>query len=34
MNNQTTTLEQAAENWIKNTSQHLSVKNGFITGAN
>ena len=27
------TLEEAANNWIKNTSEFLSVKNGFIEGA-
>jgi hypothetical protein len=27
------TLEKAANNWIKNTSEFLSVKNGFIEGA-
>jgi hypothetical protein len=27
------TLEEAANNWIKNTSEFLSVKNGFIKGA-
>jgi hypothetical protein len=28
------TLEQAAENWIKSTSEFLSVKNGFTAGYN
>jgi hypothetical protein len=27
------TLEEAANNWIKSTSEFLSVKNGFIAGA-
>jgi hypothetical protein len=27
------TIEEAANNWIKNTSEFLSVKNGFIEGA-
>jgi hypothetical protein len=27
------TLEEAANNWIKNTSEFLSVKNGFNEGA-
>jgi len=27
------TLEDAANNWIKSTSEFLSVKNGFIEGA-
>jgi hypothetical protein len=26
-------IEEAANNWIKNTSEFLSVKNGFIEGA-
>ena len=26
-------IELEAKNWIKNTSQHLSIKNGFIAGA-
>ena len=26
------TIEEAANNWIKNTSEFLSVKNGFIEG--
>jgi hypothetical protein len=27
------TLEEVASNWIKNTSEFLSVKNGFVAGA-
>jgi hypothetical protein len=27
------TIEEAANNWIKNTSEFVSVKNGFIEGA-
>jgi hypothetical protein len=28
------TIEEAFNNWIKNTSEFLSVKNGFKAGAN
>ena len=27
------TFEEVANNWIKNTSEFLSVKNGFVAGA-